>query len=148
MKNLITIFTLLVLTSCAGIKTIETVEKQQYRPRTQKELLLEKYRLMRARNWDKLQEDEKSHKSYKKITIVPKHTAEPKKPKVVRVDEKEQEIEISQNLTYFCMDRRKESRFSEDGSCAIFTENIYSDCLDQFEIGDARLTRCVKSRLR
>jgi len=137
---------LLLLASCAGIQPISNAPKQQYRPRTQKELLLEKYRLMRAKNWDNLQEQQ-DRPTYRKITIVPKHEQRAE-PKIIKVDEKEQEIEIGQNLSYFCMDKRKESRFQQENACAEFTENIYSVCLDEYEIGDARLTRCVKSRLR
>lgn len=110
-------------------------------PMTAKEKAIERYRLLRLN---------KAHKNKASITrrtrVKPKRIT-PTKPKIVWVDIKEQEIEIEQNLTFYCMENRKDSRFDDNMDCSAYTENIYSECRNDFVAGDARLTRCVKSRL-
>lgn len=108
----------------------------------EKQRILERYRLMRARQWDKI--------NTKKVfyRMPPKKTTTPAPVKIKVVDSKDQEIEIEQNMVFFCMNRKKFQRFDNEDECLEFAKNIQEDCQSEFESGDTRLTHCVKSRLK
>lgn len=73
--------------------------------------------------------------------------AEKSSPKRIEVDPQEQRREIEQNLTYFCMKMRNDSRFSSGLSCEEYTQSVQKECLNKFSEGELALTRCVKSQL-
>lgn len=65
-----------------------------------------------------------------------------------RVDIESQTMELEQNLSFFCMQKRKDARFSSDGACEEFTSSIRQNCEQEFERGDKGLLPCVKSKLK
>lgn len=135
MKILILIVTILTLASCSSITPIE-----KKRELTDREKILEYYRSLREK-------DRKNSKIIrsKKVTYRPRKV---RKPKIKLVNVKEQKIEIEQRLVFFCMENRKSSKFSNSSSCESYTQLIYLKCQDNYQAGDARLTRCIKSRLK
>lgn len=140
MTKILTPFILvLLMSSCSSIQPITTRKKSL----TERERILEYYRSLRE--MDQNSQNSKRYIKSKKVTYVPK---KPRRPKIKMVDIKEQRIEIEQNLVYYCMENRKSSRFSDDSPCESYAQDIYSQCQDDFIDGDARLTRCVKSRLK
>lgn len=59
------------------------------------------------------------------------------------------ETEIGQNLSYFCMLNRKDSRFSDEAECHAYTQNILHDCRARVDENEGRkLVGCVKSNLK
>jgi hypothetical protein len=139
---------LLGLTSCA---TTSKDEKKSYSDQTQKtfeeierENAINRYRQLRWENWNK-------KKKGKVKTIRPKkytHKKRTKKKKIIPTDPKEQMIEVDQNLKFFCMEKRKDSRFKSKGSCESFSNNILKKCEIKFTWNDRNLMKCVKSKLR
>jgi uncharacterized lipoprotein len=139
MRTILALVSILILSSCSSITPI-----QKKRPLTEREKILEYYRSLREK-------DRKNKYRNKKYIRAKKFTYKPKKirkPKIKLVDINEQRIEIEQRLVFFCMENRKSSKFDANDTCESHTALIYSKCLDSFEAGDARLTRCVKSRLK
>jgi len=134
-KTLLALCLPLMLISCASIKPIE-----KPRTLTEREKVLEYYRKLREQNL----RPKKTIKK-KKVTYIPRR---PKKPKIKMVDKQAQKIEIEQRLVFYCMENRRSNRFDEDQSCESYTQSIYFKCQDSFIDGDARLTRCVRSRLK
>lgn len=110
----------------------------------EKQRILEHYRLMRARQWDKIN----TKKVFYRMPTKKTPPSAPAPVKIRYIDAKEQEVEIEQNIVFFCMNRKKFQRFDNEDDCLEFTKNIQNDCLEEFETGDARLTSCVKSRLK
>lgn len=74
-------------------------------------------------------------------------SAEQRAPRRIEVTPEAQRREIQQNLTYFCMKMRNDSRFSSESSCEKYTQSVYEKCLKKFSEGELALTRCVKSKL-
>lgn len=70
-----------------------------------------------------------------------------KKRARVEVNPEEQRREIQQNLTFYCMKMRKDSRFATGESCEDYTHSVERKCLEKFSEGERALTRCVKSQL-
>lgn len=138
------IFSSCGITPIENNQTIELLEEKSAEE-IEREKVLEQYRLMRARNWDKLQKNKKAQ-NYKKVVITPRPVT-PVKPKIISVPIDDQKIEIEQNQAYFCMKRKAEHKFSNEEECVDFTTRLLDECLEEYEYGDARLTRCVKSRL-
>jgi hypothetical protein len=105
---------------------------------------INKYRQLRWENWNK-------KKKGKIKTIKPKkytHKKRAKKKKIIPTDPNEQRIEIDQNLAFFCMEKRKDSRFGPEGKCESFTNGILQKCEIKFSWNDRNLTKCVKSKLK
>lgn len=105
---------------------------------------IDKYRQLRLENWNK-------KKKGKVKTIRPKkytHKKRVKKKKIIPTDADEQRIEIDQNLKFFCMEKRKDSRFKPSGKCESFTNGILQKCEIKFSWNDRNLMKCVKSKLR
>ncbi len=71
----------------------------------------------------------------------------PKSP-VQKADPEELQKEIEQNLVFFCMRHRQDSRFKDESVCKEFTEKIYQECQEQFEADDRRLFNCIKPKLK
>ena len=132
-----------------------TSSKESRRPRaiSAKEKLIEYYRELRAKEWQDrkngikkaTKRPKRKNKRYNKVR---KKIVKKTPPKIIRVNENDQKIEIEQNLSYYCMKNRKSSKFSSEADCFAYTESVKMECLDKFEKGDARLTTCVKSRIK
>lgn len=142
----------MILFSCATTQT----KKAPNVPRgiTAKEKILEYYRELRAKEWEKRQSKQKSKKykakrfKKKKSNYTEKKASPPPAPKIKWVDKDSQKIEIEQKLAYYCMKNRKNSKFSNENDCYAFTENIKLECSDKFQRGDARLTKCISTRIK
>lgn len=149
--QLITTLFILILTSSCGVTPISNYSNSS-QPKvelTEEEIerqkILEHYRLMRAKQWDTINTKKIYYRMPKKVVITPKKE-EP--PKIKYVDVGEQNVEIEQNIVYFCMNRKKFQNFENENECLTFTKNIQDECSMEFEAGDARLTQCIKSRLK
>lgn len=167
----------LVFASCSSVsQKKEAPKKLGYSSETQKsfeeiekEMLMERYKRMRVEDGILQQRPGQNYnpqprglppKTFEAPLTrpsPPQKTAQPKRikpqqrqsPKVrrVEVDPKEQQREIQQNLTYFCMKMRKDSRFSSGEACEKYTQTVEQECLGKFSKGERALTRCVKSQL-
>src|SRR5690606_27827577 len=59
------------------------------------------------------------------------------------------EREVGQNLAYFCMLNRKDSRFSDEADCHAYTQNVLHECRSKIDENEGRkLVSCVKSNLK
>lgn len=150
---------LLVLSACSSLNKKE-VPKVKVPPLTieEKERLraIETYRQMRLKALERAKHRQKHFTKKRKrkrlqqrkkiITVIPTPVPTPSYPKK---DPQEIMIEVEQNLTFFCMKHRKSSRFREENSCQLFTQEKLKECQDiHLETDNARLISCVKSRLR
>ena len=155
------IFVLFFLGACAT-QPKNLPQQTRYSPETEKtfleierERLLEHYRQMRIEEGI-MQNDGTYQKVAKPRVIRPRPTPPaPKKPapraqvvERVKVDEEAQKMELEQNLSFFCMKKRSDSRFSNDGSCEEFTAQVKNECLEKYQTGDKGLLSCVKSQLK
>lgn len=110
---------------------------------------LDYYRQLRERG------NPSRHAPARPTTVKPKpyvERAKPKptpKPELTAEQREAMEREIGQNLSYFCMLNRKDSRFSDEAQCHAYTQNIYYECRAKIDENEARkLVNCVKSELR
>lgn len=125
--------------------------------------VLEYYRRLRQKNWQSYKSKgnrgtvpyrvwRKKHSPptqkrpsprVKKLAPIPKP-----KPLAASIVE-EMKIEIRQYMSYFCMEKRKSTRFDGSADCSAFTENILNQCESKYPvISDRSLVRCVKKKLR
>ncbi|WP_127715811.1 DUF3139 domain-containing protein [Halobacteriovorax sp. HLS] len=136
-----------------GVSCSHNVEKKQrhYSDQTNKSFeeierdnAINRYKQLRWENWNK-------QKKSKIKTIKPKkysHQKRTKKKAIIKVDPKEQMIEVDQNLKFYCMENRKDNRFKDSGSCSTHTNKILQQCEIKFSWEDRNLLKCVKSKLR
>lgn len=125
--------------------------------------VLEYYRRLRQENWNDYKKGSGDSYAWKKNRrlqrIVPKSAPAPSKklapipartPKPLAASiVKEMKIEISQYMSYFCMEKRKSSRFSDNADCSAYTENILRECEGKYPIiSDRSLVKCVQARLK
>lgn len=126
--------------------------------------VLEYYRTLRAKNWEKYRKSDnmvddynrqiskKGFRRYQKpAPTMPKKLAAPKPEPVALPDNvvEEMKIEIRQHMSYYCMEKRKSNRFSSDADCSAFTENVSNECEKKYPIiSDRSLVKCVKQGLR
>jgi hypothetical protein len=159
--------TLLISSSCShqhkAKRPLETdyssdVEKEFSLIEMEQQQALEYYRKLRGKNWTKYKEGTqkkyrrfvpKNHQSKKKQQSKPKPAPIVKKPMMTEDQIKEFEIEIGQNLSYFCMSKRKDRRFSAEADCQAFTQNALDQCEEKVgEQYDRRVLKCLKKKLR
>jgi hypothetical protein len=170
------IILILNLSSCASVKQKEKRQKKvEYSQETQKsfkeierEMLLKRYKRMRVEDGilqerpgqdyrPKLRTPPQQVRKRPFTRLRPKQNIkrphsppteiEPVEAPVVKVNPQIQRREIEQNLTYFCMNMRKDPRFSTEQTCEEYTQSIQNKCLEKFSEGELALTRCVKSQL-
>lgn len=159
--------TIFLLASCAQAPKKQT---KTYSPEVEKsfedierEKAIALYKKLRWENWKKIQRQRKalkpkSRKKYKRPTVKRKKTyyAKPRKPKKPSrpplSDEKMKEvkIEISQNMSIYCMAKRKDKRFKNENDCHAFTQNVLDNCQDKVQQPwvDKSIVRCVKRKLK
>ena len=132
-----------------------------------KQEVLEYYRRLRQEDWNKYKQGSGNSYTWKRksrrhqritpkpdsgvkqiprtIAPIPDRTPKPLSANLV----KEMKIEISQYMSYYCMQNRKSSRFSDSADCSAYTENILNECEGKFPIiSDRSLVKCVQSRLK
>lgn len=154
------LFIFLVACSSADKNLPSTV---RYSPETEKtfqeierERLLEHYKQLRIEEGIDQQEPGSAKRVRPRPRVVrPNPAPMPKKQAPVqakrpapKVDIESQNMELEQNLSFFCMQKRKDSRFSTEGSCEEYTASVRQDCEQEFEQGDRGLLPCVKSKLK
>lgn len=130
--------------------------------------VLEYYRRLRQKNWQSYKEQGKKRKVPYRVwrkknrarhqRIVPRSNEPTPTKKLAPIPRpkplaasivKEMKIEIRQYMSYFCMEKRKSSRFDDSADCNAFTENILNECEAQYTIiTDRSLVKCVKRKLK
>ncbi|MBC97175.1 MAG: hypothetical protein CME63_05460 [Halobacteriovoraceae bacterium] len=162
----ISLITLFISASCATSRPPKT--KKTYSSEVEQEFkdieydqkrVLNYYRTLREKNWDEYKKGQNTKRRRPRRYQRPKRRSQPQRSKTVRkvVPEKpalsdarveELNIEIQQNLDYFCMKNRKSSRFSNQQDCKSYTENIFDQCKQQHPVyRDRSPVQCVKNRL-
>lgn len=116
---------------------------------------IELYKKLRWENWKKIQRKRKALK--------PRRTVRRKKTRYYKTKKriikkkalapaklKEMQIEISQNMSFFCMANRKDSRFKNENDCHAYTQNVLDKCQDTVDQPwvDRKIIGCVKRKLK
>ncbi len=153
--NWLTISSLFFLVACAT--TQKPSNKSSYSDATEKTFEeIERSRVLDY--YRQLRESGSSRKSTTRpTTIRPKQYNSQQRRPVVKATpkplSKEQqeaiEREVSQNLSFFCMLNRKDSRFKDEAECTAYAQNVLYECKKR--LGDElskKLIRCVKSELK
>jgi len=154
--NWLTIFSFFFLVSCAS--TSQKPTEASYSDAT--ESTFEEIERSRVLDYYRqLRENGNSDSNRSRPTIVrPKPyitrpAAKPKTrptPRPLTVEEREAiDREVGQNLSFFCMLNRKDSRFKDEADCNAYTQNVLFDCKKRLSDEEAKkLVRCVKSELK
>jgi len=160
--SLLLIFFLLLSCAQTGKKRSSTktysADVEKSFEEIEKEKAIELYKKLRWDNWKKIQRKRKALRRpkvtrkktryYKKRKVVKRK--KPAKPALGAEKVKELQIEISQNMSFFCMAKRKDSRFKNENDCHAFTQNVLDSCQDK--VGqpwvDRSIINCVKRKLR
>lgn len=113
------------------------------------------YQELRQRDWENYKKGSGASSRYYKIS--PKSTPKTRsKKKAIKkiapiyTDEqiKEFQIEIGQNLSYYCMKNRKSKKFSNKEDCLAFTKNTLLKCEEKYSRQYGRvITKCLKKSL-
>jgi len=144
-----------------GSKSVEEtfdadVEKEFSLIEMEQKQALEYYKQLRSRNWNKYKNG-KSAPTKRRIRprkkIIVKTRPAPKKKVIQEVmtpeQQQELEIEIGQNLSYYCMQHRKDRRFSSDADCQAFTQDSLSNCEESIGMQHHRnVLKCLKRKLK
>ena len=122
---------------------------------------LESYRLMRlkaiklrakrkkARSRRRRNTKSYSKKYIKKYSRIKPNPIKKIIPSYPKRDPEEIMIEVNQNLTYFCMQKRKSRKFKIPEDCQVFAQEQLLECQTKhIEIDNARIVHCVKRRLK
>lgn len=156
--NWLATFSLLILVSCASPEPKEiqphySNATEQTFDEIEKTRVLDYYRQLRARGNPDLPSTRPTvirPKPYQeRTTRRPRPTATPKPVPTLSIEQREAiEREVSQNLSYFCMLNRKDSRFSDEADCTAYTQDVLYDCRKKVVDDNLRnLVRCVKNEL-
>ncbi len=155
------------LTACSQGQ-IKMIEKKSYSQEVEREFeeiendqkrVLNYYRTLREKNWEEYKNKGKeiSNRRYRPIKrkvsprVVKKQPTytPPPKPELSPSQVEELNIEIHQNLSYFCMKNRKSAKFSDQSECQNFTQNIFNECKEKYPVyRDRSPVKCVKERLQ
>lgn len=121
-------------------RTFEEIEREQ---------LLQYYRDLRAKEVNSPQES-RPRVSRPQTSRPAKIQASKPAPKssAQKANPEELQKEIEQNLVFFCMRHRQDSRFKDEAVCQEFTAKIYQNCQEKFEADDRRLFNCIKPKLK
>jgi len=134
---------LISLTSCS---VPSTKRRKTYSRETSKSFE-EIERINAIERYKKLRERPSRLKTIKPKKYARKKRA-PKKRKIYFTDPEDQKVEVDQNLKFFCMEKRKDSRFVKNKSCESYTKSVLDKCHISYDWNDRALTQCVKSKLR
>ena len=121
-------------------RTFEEIEREQ---------LLQYYRDLRAKETvsPRASKPRASRPQTSKPATISANKPAPKSA-AQKADPEELQKEIEQNLVFFCMRHRQDSRFSDEAVCKEFTAKIYQECQEKFEADDRRLFNCIKPKLK
>lgn len=161
-------FTYLIISalflSCAN--TGKKISKKTYSAEVEnsfenieREKAIELYKKLRWENWKKIQRKRKALKPRRTVRRKKTGYYRPKKkvvrkkrtkPALAKEQVKELQIEISQNMSFFCMAKRKDRRFKNENECHAFTQNVLDKCQDKVQQPwvDRKIIGCVKRRLK
>lgn len=166
-------FSLIILTaicSCSNLtksksnkkyKTVDTysdeVEREFSLIESEEASASRYYRELRRRDWDNYKKGSNTSSRYHKITPK-KPTKRTKKrvtqkikkqtPTYTQEQIKEFQIEIGQNLSYYCMKNRKNKRFSNKEDCLAYTKDTLLKCEQRYQRQYGRvITKCLKKSL-
>lgn len=159
---------LALLTSCSTKKKNVPIGPKSYSQDVESEFnsiensqkdILNYYRHLREQNWDDYKLEGKrdynypKKKSFQSVRPKPKLAPTPRAtPQVIPLPEsqiEEMKIEMRQHMSFFCMENRKSSRFSDKADCTAFTEDALNTCQEKFSIiSDRGIVNCLKARLR
>ncbi len=169
--NLTSVFlmSLFFITSCST-NSVKMIEKKTYSSEVEQEFeniendqkrVLNYYRTLREKNWEEYKEKGKqiSRRRYTPpvrkapVNMIKKETRttapEPTKPELNPSQIEELNIEIHQNLSYYCMKNRKSGKFSDQSECQSFTQNIFNECKEKFPVyRDRSPVNCIKEKLQ
>lgn len=154
-----------LLYSCAHQQQTEKSEQQPepitYDAETEKEFsliemeekqALEYYRKLRQTNWDDYKSQGTRQKpSYSRPKRKPRKVVPKPKPRIKELTFEQKsalEIEIGQNLAYFCMKNRKDKRFQNEADCQAYTQDRLLAC--EQEMGTQyhpKIVQCLKRKL-
>ncbi len=163
--SLILIFSL--FTSCANLSSKRRDSKKTYSQDVEKSFeeiergkALALYKKLRWQNWKKIQgkrsaikprrSKRRAPKVTRKKTYYPKKKKPVVRPALSEEKVKEVQIEISQNMSFFCMANRKDNRFKDENDCHAYTQNVLDTCQDQVNQPwvDKKIVSCVKRKLK
>jgi hypothetical protein len=164
MKYLSFLLVTTLFVSCANFSQKKKAPKKTYSSDVEKsfediekEKAIALYKKLRWENWKKIQVKRSAiQPRRRKKRITRKKTYYPKKKKVIErpaltpEKKKEVQIEISQNMSFFCMANRKDNRFKDENDCHAYTQNVLDTCQDQVQQPwiDKKIVRCVKRKLK
>ena len=146
------LFSLFLCFSCAHQNPVRQQEKKYSQDvenefsniENDQQRVLNYYRTLRQKNWEdyknggsqKTQRPQRrTYKTYSpprsRPSARPRKTVTkvaPEKPALSQEQVEEINIEIQQNLDYFCMKNRKSSRFNSQSQCQSYARNIFEKC--------------------
>ena len=166
MKVYVSLSILLVLTGCssltknkdrrtrpAKVQYSDEVEREFSRIESEQDNLSRYYRELRQKDWENYKKGTKKRHSFYQIT--PKDAPRSAQKKIKKKtpsysDEqiREFQVEIGQNLSYYCMKNRKSKRFDGKEDCIAYTKDTLLKCEDKYSRQYGRvITRCLKKSL-
>lgn len=152
--------------SCANFSSKKKAPKKTYSQDVEssfedieREKAIALYKKLRWENWKKIQSKRDAIQDRRrKKTVTRKKTYYPKKtkrrnytrPPLSDEKMKEVQIEISQNMSFFCMANRKDNRFKDENDCHAYTQNVLDTCQDKVQQPwvDKKIVSCVKRQLK
>ncbi len=143
-------------------KYSEDVENEFENIENDQQRVLNYYRTLRQKNWDKYKKghSEQTSKKYypteRKYSPAPTRAERknaikvaPSKPALSPEQVEEINIEIQQNLDYFCMKNRNSGRFNSESQCQSYTHNLFEKCKEENPVyRDREAVDCVKNKLQ
>lgn len=154
MKSLINILFLTTIFSLniSGCSTEKQTNKNRF---TNK-----KYSSSTQQEFENIERNDLKHSQYtttrlplEKPRVVLKEREKVIEPQIVansKLSEKNQERlqEINQNLAFFCMKHRQDSRFKSENQCLEFTKKVLVQCEKKHNIINSVMVSCIKEQLK
>ncbi len=154
--NWLTIFSFFLLASCATTNNKPTqpsysVDTESTFDEIERSRVLDYYRQLRERGNPDVPNTRPTTVKPKPYVARPARKPKPRPtPRPLTPEEREAiDREVGQNLSFFCMLNRKDSRFKDEADCNAYTQNVLFDCKNRLSDEEAKkLVRCVKSELK
>jgi hypothetical protein len=166
MKVYVSLITFILITGCSSLtkskekkvksnqsKYSEDVEREFSLIETEQASASRYYRELRQRDWENYKKGSNTTSRYHKIK--PKNVKKrvvkrvlKKKPSYTPDQIREFQIEIGQNLSYYCMKNRKNKRFTNKEDCIAYTKDTLHKCEAKHsrQYGQV-ITKCLKNSL-
>jgi hypothetical protein len=120
----------------------------------EKKRALDTYRLLRLRDLERRQKRKTSKSRRPRKSVIKNFVKIKPKPVEIKIptypkrDPEEIMMEVNQNLSYYCMKKRKSKKFKEPTECEVFAQEKLKECRIKYVQEDnAKLVRCIKGRL-